>query len=805
MTDQKTIIEDIFKNKAYGPAPESDVPAKSWIDAHNGKFGMYIDGAFTKPKTGKNLFDVIAPASGEDLAKVSQASKADIDKAVAAARKAQPEWAALSGAQRGQYLYTLARALYDQARTFEVIESLDNGKPFRETHNADIPLAIKHFDHHQDYAILMDNDPAFAGQDPYGVVGQIIPWNFPLLMLAWKVAPALAAGNTVVLKPAEQTPLTALKFAEMCKEIGLPDGVLNIVTGDGRVGAMITEHDGIDKVAFTGSTDVGRHIRKATAGTGKGLTLELGGKSPFIVFDDADIDTAIEGVVNAIWFNQGEVCCGGSRLLVQESIYPRFIDKLKKRMQKLRVGGPLDKAIDVGSVIDKSQHGRINGFVERAAKEGAEVFQACETEGAFYPPTLITGINTANEIMQEEVFGPVISAMSFRTPSEAVELANNTRFGLAASVWTENLEKANAVAAQVKAGIIWINNTNQFDATVGFGGYRESGYGREGGHEGMYAYLKPQSEKPIGEVDISKATADHEFETSALTASVDQTRKFFIGGKEARPDGGQTRNVINDKAELIGRVGVGSRKDIRNAVEAARKAEGSWAGKTPYQRAQVLKFIGERFSEREQEFAQKLQISTGQNIDEALQEVRDTISVFFNYAAWASKYEGRVHRASSSNALIPSLNEYIGVVGVAAPNEKPLLSFATMTAAALAGGNSVVAVPSEKYPLPAMDLTEIFRTSDVPPGAVNIITGDRDELAETMAQHHNVDALWYHGSKDGSAMVETEAANSNLKQTWTNVGKAVDWKIIATTGSPTMMRRATQVKNISVPFGMGLA
>ncbi len=372
------------------------------------------------------------------------------------------------------------------SRLFAVLESLDNGKPIRESRDLDIPLVARHFAYHAGWAQVMAEE--LPGYGPVGVVGQIIPWNFPLLMLAWKVAPALATGNTVVLKPAEFTPLTALLFAEIAQAVGLPAGVLNVVTGDGETGAALVNHPGVDKIAFTGSTEVGRIIRTATAGSGKRLSLELGGKSPFVVFDDADLDGAVEGLVDAIWFNQGQVCCAGSRLLVQESIERAFLDKVRRRMATLRVGDPLDKAIDIGAIVAPSQLERITQLVEDGRAAGAEVWQppdACPVDGWFYPPTLVTGVGPASELAQVEVFGPVLVAMSFRTPAEAVALANNTRYGLAASVWTQDIDQALDVARAIQAGTIWINSTNLFDASSGFGGYRESGYGREGGREGL--------------------------------------------------------------------------------------------------------------------------------------------------------------------------------------------------------------------------------------------------------------------------------------------------------------------------------
>ena len=445
-------VRDIFDSMAYGPAPESNAEALAWIAKHQGRFGHWIDGAFSAPH---DTFETRNPATGKVLAEVTQGSADDLDAAVAAARRAQPKWARLSGHQRAKYLYALARLVQKQSRLFAVLETMDNGKPIRESRDIDVPLVARHFYYHAGLAQLLHAE--LPGMEPLGVCGAVIPWNFPLLMLAWKVAPALAAGNTVVLKPAEFTPLTALLFAELSREAGLPKGVLNVVTGEGATGAALVSHSDVNKIAFTGSTAVGRKIREATAGTGKALTLELGGKSPYIVFDDADLDSAIEGLVDAIWFNQGQVCCAGSRLLVQEGVADHFHEKLKRRMDGLRIGDPLDKCIDVGAIIDPTQLATITGLVD-GCREG-QIYHAATPVpvGCFYPPTLITGLSAASALMQEEIFGPVLVSMTFRTPSEAVELANNTRYGLAATVWTENVNLALDIAPKLKAGVVWVN------------------------------------------------------------------------------------------------------------------------------------------------------------------------------------------------------------------------------------------------------------------------------------------------------------------------------------------------------------
>ncbi|HWB78875.1 MAG TPA: aldehyde dehydrogenase family protein [Nannocystaceae bacterium] len=570
-----TSVAEIYESMEYGPAPESASAAQGWLRAHSGKFDLYIDGRWIAPKTGQ-WFDTIDPTRNAVLAQVAQAGKDDVDDAVAAARRAQPLWAALPGHQRARHLYALARLVQRHARLLSVVETLDNGKPIRETRDIDIPLVARHFYHHAGWAQLADSE--LKGLAPIGVVGQVIPWNFPILMAAWKIAPALAAGNAVVLKPAEFTPLSALLFAELVDKAGIPKGVVNIITGDGSSGAHLVAHEGVDKIAFTGSTEVGRIIRKATAGSGKHLTLELGGKSPFIVFNDADLDSAVEGVVDAIWFNQGQVCCAGSRLLVQEDVAPRFIAKLKARMETLRVGDPLDKCVDIGAIVAPVQLQRIDALVKQGVSEGAKLFQpswAVPTEGCFYPPTLFTDVHPASTIVQEEIFGPVLVSMTFRTPDEAVELANNTRYGLAASVWSESINLALDIAPRLQCGVVWVNSTNVFDAACGFGGYRESGFGREGGIEGMHAYLHPAFEHDLPRYeDAPKLDAPYpgfvEGGVHLEGGAIDRTPKLYIGGKQVRPDATYSRAVVGAGGKLQGEVGLGTRKDIRDAVEAAR-------------------------------------------------------------------------------------------------------------------------------------------------------------------------------------------------------------------------------------------
>jgi aldehyde dehydrogenase (NAD+) len=806
-----TSVREIYDTMAYGPAPEGDKPAQEWLAKHDAKFGHFIGGAWTRPA---GTFDIMNPATAVRIAETSQGTKKDVDAAVKAARKALPAWQALGGHGRARYLYALARAVQRNSRLLAVLESMDNGKSIRETRDIDIPLVARHFYHHAGWAQLMETE--FEGYHGAGVVGQIIPWNFPLLMMAWKVAPALAAGCTIVIKPAEFTPLTALAFAELAESVGLPAGVLNVLTGDGDTGAAIVAHDGIDKIAFTGSTEVGRIIRRATAGSGKKLSLELGGKSPFIVFDDADLDSVVEGVVDAIWFNQGQVCCAGSRLLVQEGIADRLYAKLRARMETLRLGSPLDKAVDMGAIVAPVQLERIRTLVEQGKTEGADFWQpswACPTEGCFYPPTLFTNVQPSSSIAQVEIFGPVLVAMTFRTPGEAVALANNTQYGLAASVWSESINLALDIAPKIKAGVVWINSTNLFDAAAGFGGYRESGFGREGGREGMYEYLKrDRADEATDDLAAGRAAKARVGGKSARSGArairraaelddpdrgplVDRTAKLFIGGKQTRPDSGYSTRVMGVDGRVLGEVGEGNRKDIRNAVEAAHAAHAGWSKATGHTRAQILYYIAENLAARSAEIGARITAMTGMD-GEA--EVEASVSRLFTYAAWADKYDGQVHQVPLRGVAL-AMNEPIGVMGLAAPDEHPLLGLVSLVGPAIAVGNTVVAIPSEKAPLAATDFYQVLETSDLPAGVVNIVTGAKDGLAKTLAEHDDVDALWYFGTQEGVKAVELASAG-NMKRTFAE-WEPRDWTSAASGEGRDFLREATQVKNIWIPYG----
>jgi aldehyde dehydrogenase (NAD+) len=814
-------VKDIFTNLEYGPAPESAAAAQAWLEAHKRQFDLFINNRWHKPSAG-TYFETHNPASGDLLAKVADANTADIDAAYQAARAAAPAWAALSGHARARYLYAIARGVQKHARLLAVIETLDNGKTIRESRDIDIPLVARHFYHHAGWAQLSETE--LAGYQPLGVVGQIIPWNFPLLMLAWKLAPALAMGNTLVLKTAPQTPLTAYVLAEIIAEVGLPAGVVNLVSGGDEAGKAIVAHSGFDKIAFTGSTNVGRIIRRQTAGTGKRLSLELGGKSPYVVFEDADQDGAVEGLVDAIWFNQGEVCCAGSRLLVQESIAPQFIAKLKQRMTQLRIGDPLDKAMDIGAVVDQAQYDTIKRWVDVGISEGAQVYQPelpMPSKGCFFLPTLLTNVTPSATLAQEEIFGPVLVAMTFRTPKEAVALANNTRYGLAASVWTENVNQALDTARKIKAGVVWVNCTNMLDAAAGFGGYRESGFGREGSHDGLHEYLRPawqaRPQPAVNGVISGEAKAWGKAVPPILPAingtphnngtlpALDRTAKLFIGGKQKRPDGNYSRAIIGADEHSIGQVGEGNAKDIRDAVEAAHAAK--WADATAHNRAQILYYIAENLSARHAEFSARIQAQTGRTADDAAREVDLAISRWFSYAAWCDKFGGTVQE-TPMRGLTVSLNEAIGVVGVACPNAYPLLGFTALVAPLIARGNTVIAIPSQVYPLSVTDLYQVFETSDLPAGVVNIVTGDRDLLTKTLAEHEDVDALWYFAEGAGGALgsQQVEALSAvNMKRTWVSYGIARDWADAHQGMGVEFLREATQVKNVWIPMGDGIS
>jgi len=599
-----------------------------------------------------------------------------------------------------------------------------------------------------------------------------------------------------------------LRFAELTRAAGLPDGVFNLVTGDGETGAALVAHPGVQKLAFTGSTEVGRAIRSATAGSGKALSLELGGKSPFLVFADADLDSVVEGVVDAIWFNQGQVCCAGSRLLVQEGVADRLVHKLKERMERLRVGHPLDKAIDMGAIVAPVQLERIRALCAQGVAEGATCWQpswAEPAEGWFHPPTLFTNVEPASTIAQVEIFGPVLVTHTFRTPDEAVAIANNTPYGLAASVWSDDINVALDIAPRLQCGVVWVNSTNLFDASAGFGGYRESGYGREGGREGMWEYVRPvrpdeAASTAAGEPRAAAPTVPTAAEaprTEPGRPAIDRTPKLFIGGKQVRPDSGYSLDVLAPDGRRLGEVGDGNRKDLRNAVEAAHAAA-AWSRTSGHQRAQILYYLAENLAARSAEFAERLAAMAGSAIAAGQAEVEASLSRLFTYAAWADKHDGAVHDVPLRGVAL-AMHEPIGVVGVIAPPTHPLLGLISLVAPLVATGNRVVAVPSEVAPLAATDLYSVLETSDVPAGVINLVTGRADALAPVLAGHDDVGAVWYVGSHAGATAVE-RASVGNLKRTWTEWTPR-DWSDPRVGEGREFLRRAVQVKNIWIPYG----
>ena len=798
-----TTVAEKLRTMEYGAAPEDPALAVAWLDKFGRRFGHFIGGSWVAPAQGQ-YFDTSDPSTGEKIADIAQGSAADVDAAVKAARAALGKWQALAPHARAKFLYALARQVQKHSRRLSVLETLDNGKPIRESRDIDIPLVARHFYYHAGWAQLLEQE--FPGHHACGVVGQIIPWNFPLLMLAWKIAPALAAGNTVVLKPAEFTPITALAFAEICEEVGLPPGVVNIVTGDGTTGEALVVHPDIDKIAFTGSTEVGRAIRRATADTHKRLSLELGGKSPFVVFEDADLDSAVEGLVDGIWLNQGQVCCAGSRLLMQESIAATLTKKLQARMSNLRLGAPLDKTTDIGAIVDRVQLERITGLVAQGVAQGATCWQPdtpLPSRGLYYKPTLLTQVHPTSVVAQQEIFGPVLAAMTFRTPAEAVELANNTPYGLAASVWSESVNVSLQVAARIKAGVVWINSTNLFDAATGFGGYRESGFGREGGREGMREYLEPAwvrraplLARPVDPEPAGTESAAGGAGTGADGGAIDRTVKLYIGGKQVRPDSGYSFECRDARGKLLGEAPLGNRKDVRNAVEAANQAQ-QWGAATAHNRAQVLYYIAENLSQRSVEITGRLAAVVGKR--QAAREVSEGVQRLFSYAAWTDKYEGAVHSPPVRNISV-AMNEPLGTVGVICPESAPLLGFLSMVLPLIAMGNCVVAVPSVRYPLITGELYQVFETSDVPGGVINMVTGRPAELMKVLAEHDSVEGLWCYGDETLCATAKRLSAG-NLKQVWSNEGRQIDFFNERVGAGRWYLDHACQVKNIWVPYG----
>lgn len=807
----KNTVKEIFKAMSYGPAPEADNVAQAWLDDHNRSFGHFIGGKWVKPE-GRKTYQTKNPATGQVLASTIQGEKDDVDLAVKTARKAYESWSKTPPHVRARHMYSIARHVQKHQRLVSVVEAMDNGKPIRETRDADVPIVVRHFYHHAGWAQLMDTE--MKGWQSVGVVGGIVPWNFPLMLLTWKICPALAMGNTVVLKPATYTRLSALLLAEICAEAGLPPGVFNVITGSGQMGSVLAAHDDVDKVAFTGSTQVGQTLRRLIAGSGKKLSLELGGKSAVVVFENADLDSATEGLVDAIWFNQGQVCSAGSRLLVQESVYDKVVNNLKTRLTHYRLGDSLDKAIDMGAIVDESQRKTIEEYVEDARKEGADVYQATAcipSRGCYYPPTIITNVQTVSRVVAEEIFGPVLVVLPFRTAKEAITLANNSMYGLGGSVWTENVSLAMEVAISVKTGTMWVNCHNMFDSAAGFGGYKQSGYGRDGGKEGLYEYVRPAWEarprppkvdldlKTFGATLPARPTLGDGADSDKNGPLIDRTYKMYYAGAQKRPDAQYARPVINPDGKVVGHVGEGNRKDIRNAVEAAHNAAPGWGKRAAHNRAQIVYYMAENLEIRREEIAKRISEMTGKSDEESQREVDLSINRLFHWGAYCDKFGGSVQETTLYGATV-KIHEPVGVIGIACPDNYPLLGFVSLFAPAVVRGNTIVIIPSEKYPLSALDLYQIFDTSDLPGGVVNIITGDRDHLTKYIAEHQDVQSMWYFGSALGSKYVEYISAE-NVKRTWVNYGYDRDWEDPEQGHGEEFLYHSIQVKNIWIPMG----
>jgi aldehyde dehydrogenase (NAD+) len=703
--------QDVLHSLDYGPAPEDPTPVLRWLEDRGRRFPLFVANRWVEPRSGR-WFEARNPATGELLAHVAGGGAEDVDRAVRAAQDALPAWSRTPDPVRAQSLYALAGHVHKHRRFLAVLQSFETGRLVRESRDVDVPLAAWHFSHHAGWARLRSRE--FPGYEPVGVVGQILPESFPLLTLAWKLAPALAAGCTVVLKPSPQAPLTALAFCELVLAAGLPPGVVNVVPGEGSTEEALVQHPGLEQITFIGSPDAGRRIRRLAAGSGKRLSVELCGSFPFLVFEDADLDAAVEGVVDSLGLTQLQATRPSLRLLVQESVEDHLVEKLRARAERLRVGDPLDQAVDLPAVAPV----RLEHIVQLST--------------------------------------------TFRSPTEAVALAN-TRDTVAASVWTENVSLAVDVACRIQAGTVWVNCTHVFDAAGGLGGYRHGGFGLEGSEEGMREYLKPASRpQPLPWPQTG----------SSAPESLGPRQQ---GG--GIPEGG---------------------RDVHAAVQAARAALPGWARSPGHVRAQVLYSFAENLQARQEEFAARIARMTGDHRLAEL-EVRRAVERVLTYAAWADKLHGGVRPAAHPGVLALALREPTGVVGIACPDEFPLLALVSLVAPALAAGNTVVAVPSPRFPGVAPDLRQVLDAAEVPSGVVNLLTGDRDALAVGLAQHEDVDAVWYFGSEKGAAAVERESAG-DLKETWTCT-QPWDWLDPRWAEGREFFRRATRVKTVWIPHG----
>ncbi|XP_074874036.1 aldehyde dehydrogenase family 16 member A1 isoform X2 [Carettochelys insculpta] len=795
-------VGGIYSSMEYGPAPEGAGPVQAWLEMHGRKFGHFMDGKWLKPD-GRETSSSTNPATGELLATTLQGQPEDVEAAVQAATRAFKSWSCLSCHARARHLHNMARTIQKHQRLLALLESLDTGKPIGETRDRDLPLVVRHFYHHSGWAQLLGTE--LQGWKPLGVVAGVVTWDSPLLLLAWKVCPALAMGNTVVLLPPPRARLSALLLAELGAQAGLPPGVLNVLTGEGALAEGLAAHPGVDAVAVAGSVEVGRLLRCATAGLGTRLSLQLGGDTLVLVFDSADLDEAAVSLSDM-------VTGAGALLLVQETVAGALLQRLKMRLGRLRVGDPLDKAVDGGALADEAQRVAIETCMEEARAEGAEIFQAwaaLPAQGPFYPPTLITGAATSSRCVREPIHGPVLVVLPFRTTQEAVALGNHRPAGLAASVWTESLPLAMEVAHRLQVGTIWLNGQTLLDAAAGFGS------SQVGGREGLCEWVRPSWEShtrhsPAALDYKTFATSDGTQPPHGTASSpgpelqgnvprVDRTYKLYYGGAQQRPEGMASRPVLDPAGRVLAYVAAGSAKDVRNAVEVAHRAAPGWGKRVAHARAQVLYYVAENLELRREEVASRLGALTGASPEEAQREVDLGLERLFHWAAYCDKSGGTVQETPFHGTTL-QLRQPLGVVGIACPDESPLLSFLSLLAPAVARGNAVVIVPSPRYPLPALDLCQIFDTSDVPGGVVNILTGDRDHLSRTLAQHQDVQAVWYFGTPEGSQFVEWASAG-NLKRTWVSHGVPRQWEDPAQGAGEEFLYQATQCKTVWIPMG----
>ncbi|XP_076445387.1 aldehyde dehydrogenase family 16 member A1-like [Babylonia areolata] len=806
-----TSVKDIFENLNYGPATDADVVAKAWLDDHGRQFGHFINNQWDKPDGGVQV-QIHNPCTGELLATVTEASETDVEKAAKSAKATFESWSKLTDNVRARHLYSVARHVQKHQQLFSVLETLDTGRVMRESRDVEVPQAVRLLYHYAGWAQLRETE--LQGYKPYGVVAVLPSLARPLVSLVQRLAVSLATGNTVVVCPSPVTPLSALLFAEVCREAGLPEGVVSVLT-DGRDSGGLRKlvmREEVDKVAYAGTTREGQMLRQLLAGSGKSLSLELSGRSAMLVFDNADLDSVVEGVVEAGWGYQGQLNTSASRLLVQEPVVEKLTHKLRQRLEKVRVGSSLEKNNDVGAMATEGLAETVGHAVDEARQEGAQVYQASTagcSGGCFYPPTLLVGVQTASRVVYEDIPGPVVNLLPFRTAKEAMAMANNSAFAMAASVWTENVSLALEVCGGLQAGTVWVNSHNMVDAAAGSGGAKQSGSGRVGSRRGLLEYMQPswtERTSGAGKVNlgsfgstVAPRPSDQSVGGAGDSPQVDRTYKLYYGGVQKRPDGQYSRPVITTEGKVVGQVSEASRKDVRNAVEAAQKAVAGWSKRAGHNRAQVLYYIAENLETQREQLMQCLSSMTGQPDEGCRAEVSRALERLFFWAAYCDKYGGSVQEVPMYGRVYES-NEAVGVIGVACPDSQPLLAFVSLFAAAIARGNAVVMIPSEKYPLAAAQLYHVFDSSDLPGGVVNILTGNRDHLTRVLAEHHDVQAVWYFGSQEGSKFVE-HAAAENLKRTWVNDGKARDFTDASQGCGEELLFQSTQPKTVWIPMG----